>query len=114
MMDCLFCKIVNGQIPSNILYQDDMVIAFNDIDPKAPVHSLIIPRTHIATINDLTTNELPIVGHMIDTAKNLAKTFKLAQQGYRLVMNCNADGGQSVYHIHLHLLGGRIMAWPPG
>jgi histidine triad (HIT) family protein len=113
-MDCIFCKIIAGEIPSNLLYQDQDVIAFNDINPAAPQHKLIVPRRHIATINDLTLADAPLIGHMVLVAKKIAAENEMAESGYRLVLNCNSDGGQAVYHIHLHLLGGRAMHWPPG
>jgi histidine triad (HIT) family protein len=113
-MECLFCKIVDGKIPAALQYQDDQVIAFKDINPQAPVHTIIIPKKHINTLNDIAAADLPLVSHMIKTATELAKTFELHDNGYRLVFNCNADGGQSVFHIHLHLVGGRQMMWPPG
>lgn len=114
MTDCLFCKISRGDIPANIVYEDDDVLAFNDIDPKAPCHQLIIPRKHIATINEIDTGDQALIGKLVLTARSLAKQQGFAEGGYRLVMNCNADGGQAVYHIHLHLLGKRQMQWPPG
>jgi histidine triad (HIT) family protein len=113
-MDCIFCKIVNGEINADIIHQDKDLIAFSDIDPKAPQHKLIIPRKHIATLNDTNESEAQLLGKMVLTAKQLATDLGIADQGYRLVMNCNDYGGQAVYHIHLHLLGGRIMHWPPG
>lgn len=113
-MDCLFCKIISGDIPSDIIYQDDNIIAFNDINPKAPEHKLIIPRQHISTINDLTPEHSSLVGDMVLVAQKLAKDLEIDEAGYRLVFNCNAGAGQEVYHIHLHLLGGRQMQWPPG
>lgn len=113
-MDCLFCKIARGEIPANIIYQDDLVMAFDDINPQAPIHKIIIPKQHIATINDLTTENSELMAHMIQSAVLLAKQANLAAEGYRIVMNCNANGGQTVFHIHLHLLGGRQMGWPPG
>lgn len=113
-MDCLFCKIVNKEIDSNIIFEDDKVIAFHDIDPKAPTHILIIPKEHIATGNDLTPEHNELVGHMLQVAKQLAADEGHADDGYRLVMNCNRGGGQAVFHIHLHLLAGRQMQWPPG
>ncbi len=112
--DCLFCKIIDKEIPSDIIYEDDKVIAFSDIDPKAPQHKLIIPRQHISTVNDLTPENNELVGHMMGVAKKLAAELGIDEKGYRLVMNCNDNGGQMVYHIHLHLLGGRRMTWPPG
>ena len=105
--DCLFCKIVEGSIPSDKVYEDDLVLAFNDISPQAPVHILIIPKTHIATINDLTPEQNNLIGHMVNTAKTIAAEQNIADDGYRLLFNCNEQGGQTVYHIHLHLLGGR-------
>lgn len=113
-MDCLFCKIADGEIESNILYQDELVLAFEDINPQAPTHTLIIPKRHIPTVNDLTQDDNNLVGHMLQVAKNLAKDADIAEDGYRLLLNCNANGGQEVYHIHLHLLGGRALQWPPG
>lgn len=113
-MDCLFCKIAQGTIPADIVYQDDQVIAFTDIHPHAPHHQLIIPRKHIATINDAGEEDTQLLGHLIQTAKQLAKKYNLAEDGYRLVMNCNAGAGQTVFHIHVHLLGGRRLTWPPG
>lgn len=112
-MDCIFCKIAQGKMGETI-YEDDHVVAFNDIDPKAPHHILIIPRHHIPTINDTTEKDNELIGHMVQIAKNLAKEKGIAKEGYRLLFNCNEGGGQAVYHIHLHLLGGRRMTWPPG
>ncbi len=111
---CLFCKIANGELGTKLVYQDEQVVAFHDIKPQAPQHILIIPRQHIATINDLSTEQQPLVGHMLGVAQKLAAEYNLSDAGYRLVFNCNAQGGQEVYHIHLHLLGGRQMQWPPG
>lgn len=113
-MTCLFCKIIAGEIPSTILFEDEHVIAFRDIQPQAPTHCLIIPRQHIATLNDLTMEDTCLVGHMVQTAKILAAKEGISEKGYRLVFNVNEGGGQAVYHIHLHLLGGRAMHWPPG
>jgi histidine triad (HIT) family protein len=114
MTDCIFCKIANNEIPTTLRYQDDHIVAFNDLHPQAPQHILIIPRKHIATLNDLSSSDTDIVGKLTLTAKKLAHDLNLAENGYRLVMNCNSDGGQAVFHIHMHLLGGRQMAWPPG
>ena len=113
-MDCLFCKIVVGQVPAKFMYQDEQVVVFQDINPQAPTHLLIVPRTHISTINELNQTNSAVVGHMIQVATQLAKEAKIAEAGYRVVMNCNSGGGQAVYHIHCHLLGGRQMNWPPG
>jgi histidine triad (HIT) family protein len=112
--DCLFCKICAGEIPAKIAYQDEHLIAFHDIEPQAPTHILIIPRIHIATINDIKPDQAELIGKMVLTAQHLTNELNLADAGYRLVMNCNKDGGQAIYHIHLHLLGGRAMKWPPG
>ncbi|NBI51181.1 histidine triad nucleotide-binding protein [Photobacterium alginatilyticum] len=114
MMDCIFCKIASKEIPSTLLYEDEQIVAFHDNAPQAPTHILIIPHLHIATINDLEKQHSALIGHMILTATQLAKDLSLAEDGYRLVWNCNRQGGQAVYHIHLHLLGGRNMHWPPG
>ncbi len=113
-MDCLFCKIISKTIPADIVYEDDLIIAFNDIHPKAPLHQLIIPRKHIATINDIMEDDVNLIGRLYLTAKQLAKQNGVDTTGYRLVMNCNKHGGQEVYHIHLHLLAKRQMTWPPG
>ncbi|WP_299180598.1 histidine triad nucleotide-binding protein [uncultured Neptuniibacter sp.] len=112
-MDCLFCKIVNNEIPAEIIYEDDQVIAFNDINPQAPTHALIIPRKHIATLNDIADEDASLVGHMVQVAGKIAKQLGFDSTGYRTVFNCNEHGGQTVYHIHLHLLGGKPMGWPP-
>lgn len=113
-MDCLFCKIASGEIPAKLIYQDDQIVAFDDIYPQAPQHKIIIPRKHIATLNDLDAQDAGLAGLMVKQATLLAKQLKIADEGYRLVMNCNAQGGQTVFHIHIHLLGGRQMTWPPG
>ena len=114
MQDCIFCKIIEGKIPAKILYEDEQVIAFPDVNPKAPEHVLVIPRRHIATLNDLTPDDTELTGHLVQVAKLLAMKLGIAESGYRVLMNCNAGGGQAVFHIHVHLLGGRIMHWPPG
>ncbi len=112
MKDCIFCKIVNKEMQSDIIYEDEDVIAFNDIDPKAPVHILIIPREHIPTVNDI--SDYSIIGKIIETARKMAGEKNIDKDGYRLVVNCNQHGGQAVYHLHCHLLGGRQLNWPPG
>jgi len=112
--NCIFCKIVAGEIPSEQLYADDEVIAFRDIDPKAPEHILIIPRKHIPTALDLSAEDNALVGHIYQVAAKLARQLGFAEQGYRVVNNCNEHGGQVVWHLHFHLLGGRQMTWPPG
>ena len=113
-MDCVFCKIIQQEIPTKIIYQDDLVLAFDDLHPRAPQHKLIIPRKHIATLNDLHEEDTLLAGHLLQTARHLAKELGIADAGYRIVMNCNSGAGQAVFHIHLHLLGGRAMTWPPG
>ncbi len=111
-MDCLFCKIASGDIDADIVHEDDEVVAFRDIAPQAPHHILVIPRRHIATINEV--DDAPLAGRLLTTAWQIAADLGVAEDGYRLVMNCNAHGGQTVFHIHLHLLAGRQMGWPPG
>lgn len=113
-MDCLFCKIAAGEIPVDILHDDTEIMAFRDINPQAPSHLLVIPKQHIATINEADTKDEQLLGRMVLTAKRLAKKEGLTEKGYRLVFNVNSGGGQTVYHIHLHTLGGRQMTWPPG
>ena len=113
-MDCLFCKIASQEIKSKLIYEDKDIVAFNDIAPQAPHHILIIPRKHIATINDIPAEDNFLIGHMMQTAKKIAAELKIHDAGYRVIMNCNKNGGQAVYHIHFHLLGGRQMKWPPG
>lgn len=113
MQDCLFCKIIAGDIPSQAVYQDDKVFAFKDIAPVAPVHVLIIPKKHISFLEDLTAEDADIMGHIVLVASKLAKELGL-ENGYRLVSNCKEEGGQTVHHIHFHLIGGREMQWPPG
>jgi histidine triad (HIT) family protein len=113
-MDCLFCKIVSGNIPAKINYSDDNIVIFDDINPQAPTHQIIVPKQHIETSNDLQAKDGDIVAKMVQGAIDQAKKLGLADDGYRLVMNCNKNGGQSVFHIHLHLLGGRKLSWPPG
>jgi len=114
MDDCLFCKIVAGDIPADKVFENENVYAFRDIDPKAPTHILIIPKEHIATTNDLAEAHKTLMGEIMLVAKEIAEQEGVAELGYRTVFNCNSDGGQAVYHIHLHLLGGRQMNWPPG
>ena len=112
--NCLFCKIVAGDIPAEIIYESESAIGFRDVNPQAPTHVLIIPREHIATINDLDAGHEVTVGNLYMAAKAIAADEGLADDGYRVVMNCNEAAGQTVFHIHLHLLGGRSLAWPPG
>jgi histidine triad (HIT) family protein len=114
MADDLFLKIINREIPAEIIYETDDILAFRDINPQAPVHVLIIPKEHIPTMNDLEPQHAEVVGKMFMVAAELAALEGISDDGYRVVMNCNEAGGQAVYHIHLHLLGGRQMVWPPG
>jgi histidine triad (HIT) family protein len=114
MSDCLFCKIIAGEIPGHLVYEDRHVVAFKDINPQAPLHLLIVPRRHIATLNDLTTSDDELLGVMFRQAAGLARQHGYSERGYRTVLNCNRDAGQTVFHIHLHLLAGRGFGWPPG
>ncbi len=114
MADCLFCKIANHQIQASIVYEDDAVVAFNDINPQAPTHILVVPREHIASLNDLTPAHDQIVGEVVRRAAALAAERHIAVGGFRTVFNTNRDAGQTVFHIHLHLIGGRSLGWPPG
>lgn len=112
--DCLFCKMVSGAIKPDKVYEDAEVLAFRDINPQAPVHVLVVPKRHIATLNDLTSADAALVGKLFLAAQKVARDLGVADSGYRTLMNCNRDAGQSVWHIHMHLLGGRVMHWPPG
>jgi len=114
MENCLFCKIIKKEIPAEIVFENEDILAFKDIDPQAPVHILLVPKEHIPTTNDLEENHKELVGAIYLVAKSLAKKYGISEDGYRTVFNCNKNGGQAVYHIHLHLLGGRQMKWPPG
>ena len=109
---CIFCKIAQRAMPANIVYEDDLVVGFQDIRPVAPVHLLIIPRKHIPTLNDVTSGDHPLISQLFEVAKTLAEQFGIQENGYRTVFNCNADAGQTIYHLHLHLIGGRILSWP--
>ena len=113
MSDTIFTKIINKEIPADIVYEDDLCLAFKDINPQAPIHLLIIPKKPIATINDIAEEDRELVGHLFLTAGKIAKDLGIAEDGYRAVMNCNKNGGQEVYHIHLHLLAGQRLGWPP-
>lgn len=113
-MDCLFCKIIAGEIPSTKVYEDEMVYAFLDIEPQAPTHIIIVPKLHIASGNDLTDDNAEVVGHIFAVAAKLAKEQGFAENGWRIVNNCGKDGGQTVGHLHFHLLAGRNLGWPPG
>lgn len=113
-MDCLFCRIITGQVPSTTVFENDRLVAFNDISPAAPMHVLIVPREHIATLNVLEPGHDALVGEMVRTAATLAADRGYADRGFRTVFNCNGDAGQTVFHVHLHLLAGRKQMWPPG
>lgn len=113
MDDCIFCKIIAGEIPSKIIYEDEKVIAFNDLEPQAPVHFLAVPKKHIANLDELEDSDKELIGHIFLVIQKIAKDLDL-KKGYRVVANCKEDGGQSVPHIHFHVMGGRKMAWPAG
>jgi len=113
-MACLFCEIVAGRSPARIVHQDESVVAFHDIHPQAPTHVLVAPRRHLTSLLDLSPDEDALAGTLVRTARDLAQRLGVAQDGFRLVFNCGDDAGYSVYHIHLHLLGGRLLGWPPG
>ena len=113
-MDCLFCKIAAGEIPSTKVYEDNLVYAFRDIEPQAPVHVLIIPKQHIASANEINDENCAIVGHIFKVAAEIAKNEGIAEDGYRIVTNIGENGGQTVKHLHYHMLGGRYLQWPPG
>jgi histidine triad (HIT) family protein len=112
--ECLFCGIIQGKVKGDVVYQDDSIVAFKDINPKAPVHILVVPRKHIATLTDLEPADGAVIGAIFTVAGKLAEERGIAQKGYRVVVNCGADAGQTVFHLHYHLLGGRRMSWPPG
>lgn len=114
MTDCLFCNIAEKKLPATIVHEDEQIVAFRDIVPQAPTHILIIPKRHIVSLNSMEPQDVPLLGHMIYTAKQLATQHNVDDDGFRLVINTNEHGGQTVYHIHLHLLAGRHLAWPPG
>lgn len=114
MSDCLFCKIVRREIPASVVYEDEHVFAFNDINPQAPTHVLLVPKRHIPTLNDLMSVDDQLVGELVRRAAAIAKERGLAAGGFRTIFNTNRDAGQTVFHIHLHLLGGRSLGWPPG
>ena len=113
-MSTIFNQIINKEIPAEIVYETDTVIAFKDVNPVAPVHILIIPKKNIATINDISKDDTEILSELLLTVKNIAKKMNIDKEGYRIVINCNDNGGQTVYHLHLHLIGGRKLNWPPG
>ncbi len=112
--DCIFCKMVSGAIKPDKVYEDSEVLAFKDINPQAPMHVLVIPKKHIPTLNDVNPEDASLIGKLYLAAKQVAHDLGVAESGYRIVMNCNAEAGQSVFHVHIHVLGGRLMTWPPG
>ncbi len=112
--DCLFCRIGDGLLPSKRVFEDELAFAFEDINPQAPTHVLVVPRRHVATLNDLGPSDRELVGHLVAIATKIAKDRGLAEDGYRTLFNCNRQAGQTVFHLHLHLLGGRKFRWPPG
>jgi histidine triad (HIT) family protein len=114
MSDCLFCGIIDGRVKASIVYRDDAVVAFNDIRPRAPVHILIIPRKHIVSVLDIEPNDNALIGQIFQVAARLAREHGVAESGFRVAVNAGPDAGQSVFHLHYHLLGGRQMGWPPG
>lgn len=114
MEECIFCKIVKGDIPSKKVYEDDLVLAFEDINPIAPVHVLVIPKKHIKSLNSLSVGDLDIMTHILKVIKDITKKLNIYEKGYRVVINCGEDGGQEVPHIHFHILGGKSLSWPPG
>jgi histidine triad (HIT) family protein len=113
-MSCLFCRIMAGEIPGTFLHQDERLVVLQDINPQAPLHVLVIPRKHVATLNDLSQEDDGLMGEMLRRAATVAREHGVADSGYRAVFNCNSEAGQTVFHIHLHVLGGRSLAWPPG
>jgi len=113
-MECLFCKIVEKKLPAKIVYEDDLAVAFEDTNPQAPIHTLVVPKKHISTNLDLREEDNTLIGHLLLVANKIATSKGIADRGFRLVMNCNPESGQTVFHIHLHILGGRRMHWPPG
>ncbi len=114
MAECLFCRMVSGEIVPDVVYEDEDLLAFRDVNPQAPIHVLVIPKRHVATLNDVEVADAELIGRMHLAARHIAREEGIAERGYRTVINCNAEAGQSVFHVHLHLLGGRPMGWPPG
>ena len=114
MCGCIFCKMASHEIPANIIYEDDLCMVFEDINPQAPVHLLVIPKKHITSLNDAGDDDGNLLGHLLSTVAHVAKEKKIAGSGYRTVINTNAEAGQTVFHLHIHVLGGRLLNWPPG
>lgn len=113
-MDCLFCKIADGKIPAKIVFSDEKVVAFEDINPQAPIHVIIIPRKHIPTVLDIENEDFDLMGYLYKVASKIAVDKNISEDGFRLVINCNRSAGQEIFHIHIHMLGGREFGWPPG
>ncbi|NOY39272.1 MAG: histidine triad nucleotide-binding protein [Nitrospirae bacterium] len=113
-MECLFCRIAEKKLPAKLVYEDEFAVAFEDINPQAPIHVLVIPRKHISTSLELKEEDNALVGRLFQIANRIARQKGIAERGFRIVMNCNAEAGQTVFHLHIHLLGGRVMHWPPG
>ncbi|MDD2480536.1 MAG: histidine triad nucleotide-binding protein [Lutispora sp.] len=114
MENCIFCKIIKGEIPCSKVYEDDKVLAFNDINPEAPVHVLIVPKTHVQSVMDINADDCQLISHVFYVASKIAEELKISEKGFRIVNNVGENGGQTVSHIHFHLLGGRLLQWPPG
>lgn len=112
MDNCIFCKIISGEIPSKKVYEDDLIYGFNDVNPVAPVHILLIPKKHISTLNDMTDEDIKIITHIYSVAKRIAKEVGISKEGYRIVTNCGENAGQTVFHVHFHLIGGKKLQWP--
>ncbi|MEW6161766.1 MAG: histidine triad nucleotide-binding protein [Nitrospirota bacterium] len=113
-MECVFCRIIEKELPAKIIYEDDLSVAFEDVNPQCPVHTILIPKKHISTNLDIKEEDNALIGHLFQVANRIARDKGIAERGFRLVMNCNPESGQTIYHLHLHLLGGRRMYWPPG
>lgn len=114
MSECIFCKIAHGEMQTDKVYEDELVVGFRDVQPQAPTHILVIPKKHITTMNDVTDSDTELLSCLLNVCRKIAKDENLSERGYRIVINCNKDGGQAVFHLHAHLLGGREMGWPPG
>lgn len=114
MSDCIFCKIIDKKIPARVVYEDELTLAFEDVNPQAPVHTLVIPKKHLSTLLDIKEEDAGLIAHIFRVANKIAGDKGIAERGFRVVANCNPESGQTVYHIHFHILGGRLMQWPPG
>ena len=114
IMECIFCKIAHGELQADKVYEDELVVGFRDLQPQAPTHVLVIPKKHIATMNDVSHSDMELLSSLLNACRKIAEGENLSERGYRIVINCNKDAGQVVFHLHVHLLGGREMGWPPG